>query len=53
MLSKAHKTRVSKYGHIWRIDYYLPFSGFLLTYEPTWQDAMNEAWDIEKQRIWS
>ena len=47
------RTRVSKRGGQWRVDYWLPYSGHMWVSYRTWGRAMREAWQIEETRQWS
>lgn len=48
-----HKTRVHRIARgVWRVDYYLPYSGMLFVKTSTWAEAMVEAWHVEEIRPW-
>lgn len=47
-----YKTKIHKWFGKWRVDYYLPYSGFLYEEFDDWKQAINEAFSIEQNRIW-
>jgi hypothetical protein len=48
---REYRTRVFKLYDKWRVDYYLPYSGFLYDDYDSWTDAMDTACRVEEQRI--
>jgi hypothetical protein len=46
------KTKVRKFHGLWWVDYHFPFSGYMRVPATSWDEAMREAWAIERQKAW-
>lgn len=51
-LDLDYRTRIHKISGVWRVDYYLPYSGHLYATCDTWDEALIEANHIEVTRNW-
>lgn len=51
-LMPGYKTRVYKFGHGWRVSYYLPYSGLMLGDFSSWRSALDEAFAIEDMKAY-
>ena len=48
-----YRTRVFKLYDKWRVEYYMPYSGFLYADHDKWTEAMIDACDVEQQKVWT
>ena len=46
------KTKVYKNGDLWWVSYVIPYGGHLMACHSTWQEAMEDAIAVEKQKEW-
>jgi hypothetical protein len=48
-----YRTRVHKMAGKWRVDYYMPYGGFLYAEFDTWDEANAEVPKILEQKMWA
>ena len=54
MIGQLWRTRVYQFAPgRWRVDYYMPYSGRLYVDYETWDEAMQEACQVEEQKLWT